>query len=323
MRVGKFVLCVCALGAASAQEEIEGAVSKHDSNQKPLYMRSAAKPQVADEPYSPHVFMEGDLLYWVSEASGLDLNFGSGTNTHTTVGGVTTTYSDETDTDPSFQWNVGYRVALGWIVNPQWEMDGVWTAFQSFGDWKVKLNQIDLATHYSACIDSIRLEPSIGLRGTSIEQKLSSQVITDVVFPGTGTGTDSRTFQDKQQFYGLGPLFGLNSNYSVADGFSFYGNFAFGLLYGTYHLHFNDTEVTTPPASASQIFSKIKKNMQAFDFDIDLALGMQWEILLGKKCCMTTKLGVENHQYFNQSRLGHTFGNVSFSGGIFSLALAF
>ena len=63
--------------------------------------------------------------------------------------------------------------------------------------------------------------------------------------------------------------------------------------------------------------------MKAFDFNLDLALGIQWEHLMNDAYYLTMKLGIENHQYFNQSRLGYTFGNLSFSGGIFSLGLAF
>lgn len=291
---------------------------------------SSSAPET-EKPYSPHLRIRGDLLYWVPEVSGLDSNFGSGSILQTTSGDVTTTVSTETDIDPSFQWNVGYRVSLGWQFDKnRWEVGGIWTDFQGFGHktedhakWKVRLEQIDLATLYNVQISSVRLQPFIGLRGASIFQKLFSKVITDVVISGSGTATDTRIFDDRQQFYGLGPLLGLNTNYAIKHGLSFYGSIAFSLLYGNYHLHFDDSEVITEPATPRQTYSTMKKHMKAFDWDIDLALGIQWEYLIKNACCLTMKLGFENHQYFDQSRLGHTFGNLSFSGGVFSLGIAF
>lgn len=274
----------------------------------------------------------GDLLYWVPEASGLDICFGGGTVLRSTVNGTSTTTSKETDVDPSFDWNVGYRVVLGRQFGSNgWEVGASWTDFQGHGHkpidhgkWKVELMQLDLTTLYNACINSsVTLQPFIGLRGTSIFQKLFSKIITKYVIEGAGTAIDTRTLRDRQQFYGLGPLFGLNVDWDIKYGLGFYATISSSLLYGNYHLHFNDTEVITPPATPRKMKMKIKKNMSAFDLGIDLALGIQWQYLIRNACYLTLKLGLENHQYFNQSRLGRNFGDLSFSGGIFSFGLAY
>ncbi len=311
MRCGKvllFSLC-CALGFAKAP----------------------APPPEEQKPYKPHLSIEGDVLCWTPQVSGLDNNFGSGSSLQTTVNGVTTTYSTEIDVDPPSQWNAGYRIALGWQFDPApWQLAGVWTDFQgsakktaNHGKWEVHLCQLDLAASYDICFSSVHLQPLIGLRGTSILQKLSSEVITQVVYPSSGTSTDTRIFRDREQFRAIGPLFGFNSLYPIKYGLSVFGNFAFGLLYGQYQLRFNDNEAITPPATAQQIYSIIKKTMHSFDFDLDLALGIQWERLIRDTYHAIFKLSLENHQYFNQSRLGHTFGNVSFSGAAFSFGITF
>ena len=298
-----------------------------------IYSSLTALPNEPKEekPFSPHFKIHGDLLYWVPQASGLDLNFGSSSVTNSSSGTITTISSREKDLDPSFYWNAGYRAGLGWEFNPNgWQVDGLWTDFQSSahkksndGKWTVRLEQIDLFSSYNAHLSSVHLQPFIGLRSSYIHQKLSSNVVTEIDFVDIGTATDRRTFDDQQKFYGLGPLFGLNSNYHFKHGFSLYGNFSFGLLYGNYHLHFDDEETITFPATPETITTKIQKELQAFDFNLDLALGIQWDYLLGDKACLTTKLGLENHQYFNQSRLGYTLGNLSFSGAIYSLAFGF
>ena len=284
-----------------------------------------------DKAYTPWIRVEGTVLYWVPEAAGLETYFGKGASQYYTSGGIETTISTETDTDPSFRWNAGYRIELGGqFTQNHWEVDGIWTAFQSYGSkdvnhnkWKVRLKQLDLATLYDASFSSVHLQPLIGLRATSIFQTLFSKITTSVDVIASGTATDTRTFDDRQQFYGFGPLFGLNSSYVFKYGMSIYGNIALSLLYGNYHLHFDDHEVITAPATPSQISSKIHKSMHAFDLDVDLALGIQWAYLIRNRCNMTMKLGLENHQYLNQSRLGSVLGNLSFSGGIYSLGLAF
>lgn len=293
---------------------------------------SSIENSLAKEKCTACEIRRADLLYWVPEASGLDICFGSGTIFQSNVNGTSTTISKERDVDPSFDWNVGYRVVLGRQFGSNgWEVDASWTDFHGHGHkpidhgkWKVELKQIDVTVLYNACINSsVTLQPFIGLRGASIFQKLFSRIITEVVIDGEGTAIDTRTLRDRQQFYGLGPLFGLNADWDIKHGLSFYAAIDSSLFYGNYHLHFNDTEVVTPPATSRKIKSKIKKHMSAFDFGIDLALGIQWQYLIRNTCYLTLKLGLENHQYFNQSRLGRNFGNLSFSGGIFSFGIAY
>lgn len=278
-----------------------------------------------------HVDIRGDLLYWVPEVSGLDTNFGRGSFTESLIDGVTTIQSKETDFDPSFHWNTGYRVAFGLQFDRnRWELGAVWTDFHStahsgmdHGRWKVRLHQVDVAAIYRACINRfVTLQPYLGLRGASINQKLSSQVHTEVDLFGT-TALDTRTFHDRQHCFGVGPLFGLNAECNIKYGLGVYGTVAFGLLYGHYNLRFNDTEELTSPATPTEIHSHIRKHMKAFDFNVDLALGIQWRYLISNACYITMKLGLENHQYFDQGRLGRNFGNLSFSGGVYSLSLEF
>ncbi len=294
--------------------------------------RSDLIPTNTREKYTPHFQLLGDLLYWVPQVSALSSNFGTGSIAQTTTNNVTTSFLTEYDCDPHFKWNVGYRIGASYLFssNP-WEIDALWTYFQGSGykeinhsKWRVKLNQGDLITAYSGIINSVcTLKPYLGLRGTIIIQKLFSEVVTNVIFTPPGTGTDSRTFNDKERFYGLGPLLGLNTNLKVGQGFSFYGTAATSLLYGAYHLSFNDKEIVTPEAVPSNLYFSLKKDMDAFDFNIDLTLGISWQIVIKDSARIITKLALENHQFFNQNRLGTNYGNLSFSGAIASLTLEF
>jgi len=276
--------------------------------------------------------IRGDFLYWIPQVSGLEVNFGSNSVYQSTVNSVSETTSIEQDSDVHFDWDVGYRVGVGYqFDHNRWETNATWTHFQgsgyrsvNHGNWHVRLDQLDTVVVYSAPFNpSFTLRPLIGIRASEIRQKLYSRVVINVDIEDVGLATDTKTFQDRQKFYGIGPIFGFNSDVKIGCGFGVYGNAAVSLQYGTYHLSFNDQEVITEPATPSQIVSSLKKQMYAFDFNVDLALGVQWQTLVYDRVYITMKLGLENLQYFDQSRLGANWGKLSFSGGVFSFILEF
>lgn len=276
--------------------------------------------------------VRGDLLYWVPQASGLSVNFGSGSVLETTIGSVNHIVAKESDVDPSFDWSLGYRVGAGYQFNQSpWEVDALWTHFygsgrsdKNHGKWSVQLNQIDLDTMCNAVVTpSLTLSPLVGLRGTQIHQRLWSTIVTEItVFP-TGSGTDTRTFHDHQHYNAMGPLFGLNTDYKLGKGFSIYGGGSAAVLYGSYWQRFQDAETVTVASQPESITSHITKRMQSFNYSVDLALGLQWKAVIYRSLQVMTKLGLENHQYFSQSRLGSSWGDLSFSGAIFSAEFLF
>lgn len=280
-----------------------------------------------------HYLVRGDLLYWIPQISGLEVNFGTNSVYRSTrTDNVTETTSIERDTDLQFDWDVGYRVGVGYQFDcNRWESNVIWTHFQGYGhksinhgSWNVKLDQLDTVFVYRAAINpSFTLKPFIGIGATKIHQKLYSQVVIDIDLAEEGIATDTKTFNDSQKFNAIGPVFGFNSDIKIGRGFGAYGNIALNLQYGTYHLIFDDDDVVTEPATPIHVISSLKKNMYSFDFNLNLALGVQWQTLIRNSVYLTLKAGLENLQYFDQSRLGSNWGNLSFSGGSFSLMLEF
>jgi hypothetical protein len=278
-------------------------------------------------------FARGDLLYWIAEGSGFETNFGSGHVTKLVSGeGVQESIVFEKDIDPEFNWDLGYRIFLGSrFVDDIWGVYANFTHFQgkanknlNNGKWSVRLDQIDLVGNYKGVLNSsLFLETLFGLRLTEIYQKLHGRVVTPILVSGSGTALDTRNFDDKQKFDGIGPLLGLNADLKLGAGFGFYGTLSGSLLYGRYFLTFKDSENVTAPLTPAYIESTIHKHMRAFDFDLDLAFGFTWRAKLSNDVFLTLLAGLENHQYFNQNRIGSNWGNLSFSGAVFSLKLTF
>jgi hypothetical protein len=303
------------------------------NNSKNQQISDSKREVLVEKRDKAEFFARGDLLYWIAQESGFDINFGSGTVIKSVSdGGVQETTVFEKDIDPSFNWDLGYRIFLGsQFCEEIWGVQGSWTHFQGTGNrnynngkWHVRLDQIDAVGNYRGFINkSLFLQTLFGLRAAEIYQKLHSTVLTTVEVSGSGTALDTRIFHDKQKFDGIGPLLGLNADLKLGLGFSFYGTLSGSLLYGRYLLTFDDSENVTAPLTPSNILTNITKNMRAFDFDIDLAFGFSWRAKISNAVFVTLLAGLENHQYFNQNRMGSNWGNLALSGAIFSLKFEF
>lgn len=279
-----------------------------------------------------NIFLRGDVLYWKPHISNLELAFGEDSIVQTTEGIGRTINSREFDEDPKFHWNAGYRVGAGFKPEcTNWFIGSFWTHFNdngtrhssstNEGKCRVKLDQLDVLFTVESCLSCFKLNPYFGVRGVHLNEKLHSRLITDIILSPTSSATGTRTLRDKQNYYGGGPLIGIDAFWDLGCNIDLYGTIAASLLYGHYNVHFNDSDIFTAPLSES-IFNKTTKHLHAFDANIDLAIGFIWNVCIYNTPFML-KLGFEHHQFFNQSRLGLARGDLSFDGGTFSISTEF
>lgn len=282
-------------------------------------------------------FLRGDILYWKPHVSGLDLSFGRGSISQTTLGrDAQFVVSDEFDADPHTDWDAGYRLAGGYEMTNGWGLGAEYTHFKghghrrsfdngeltSHGKLRVKLDQIDLLLgyDYSFC-SSLNLKPYIGVRGARIYDTVKGLITTQLSLDGVALGGELRTMDHKQDYRGAGPIIGLHADYTICGGFGLYGAAAASLLYGRYTVHFDDfTSLET--VVDSRIESYNKRRVHSFDPNVDLALGFFWNADFLDCAKVDMKLGLEHHEYFNQNRLSVFRGDMSFTGGIFSVEIA-
>jgi hypothetical protein len=283
-----------------------------------------------------HFFVRGDVLYWTPRITGLELDFGTNSIVQEMVDSTQVLTTEEVDLDPHFKWDAGYRVGVGY-ENKDWEAGALWTHFQgkgkrsthedidilNSGRVKIKLDQIDVAVAYNFSLgSSFNLKPFIGVRGTKIHEHLNAVLLTEISLSPISEVIETNTFDDGQKYRGIGPLFGFQGDWEMGCGFGLYGTVAAGLLYGNYTVHFDDTDTFTLPFS-KQFFSHNRRHVHAFDWNIDLALGLCWHTQILNQFELGMKLGFEHHQYFNQNRICVGRGDISFTGGVFSLDLGF
>lgn len=283
------------------------------------------------------VYVAGDLLYWQPYLSSIDVDFGVGSLVQTTTNGVQVITSNESYKDPNFDWNTGYRLSAGYLFGCScWELGGAVTNFNGKGsrNWdessgsqnhshcKIKFSQYDASFAYrNASCGCFFFKPFLGVRYAQIRENVKANIVTPITI-SSSLAIETRIFDDHQHYKGFGPLLGLNGLWKLGCGLGLYGNAAASVLYGTYHLHYNDTDTITSPVS-KQVISSHKKHLKGIDCNIELALGISWETYFTDLCRLLLTLGVEHHQYFNQNRLGADRGDFSLDGATVSASLTF
>ena len=146
--------------------------------------------------------------------------------------------------------------------------------------------------------------------------------MTGVLYTPSTTAISTRSLDDNQDYYGIGPILGFEGALDLGCGFNLYGIAAAALLYGNHKVTFQDSTISTSPISKS-FFSNNQRHLHTFNPNIDLALGVKWNVALRDCFQIGLKLCFEHHQYFNQSHLGVSKGDITFDGGVFGIDLVF
>lgn len=282
---------------------------------------------------SGRFFLRGDLLVWKTHITGLELDFGSTSIATDATDPITIITTDEYDTDPTFDWNAGVRIAAGYDFDcSQWGVGATWTHFNSTGKRnfpegnegriKLKFDQIDLFLAYNYYTNQcVKLKPYLGIRGAVTREHVDCVLLTDITAtPPPSVATETRTFNDDQKFNGIGPLFGIAADWNWTCGLGFYGSVGGSILYGRYKLHYNDTDTLTEPARI--ILSTNRRSLHSFDPTIDLEIGIRWITTICNSEA-SLRLGLEHHEYFNNSRLGVSRGDLSLTGVTLAAGIAF
>lgn len=283
------------------------------------------------------ITVNADVLYWKPHISGLELDFGTNSLVETITDGTQIIATDEFDSDPHFKWNVGYRIGAEYqFCDANWDVGVVWTHFQDSGHRSItestdvdnsircslKFDQIDLLMGYQSDTScEFTFKPFVGLRGARIRESVHAFLVTDITLSPATPATETRTFDDDQTYTGLGPIIGFGGEWDFGCGFSLYGSAAASFLYGKYKVNFDDSDIFSAPLSRS-VFSTNSRHMRCIDWNIDVTLGIRWETYVCDCYRVDMQLGLEHHQYFNQSHLGAHRGDLTLDGAVFSVGVS-
>lgn len=252
-------------------------------------------------------WVSGDLLYLRGCEEGFGCDFGTTSITTTVSSGKVITGIVEDDEDLDFDWDIGYRVGAGYgFASSCWDTAVYWTHFNENGTgdddgnhakWRLRFNEVDAVLGYKLKYGScFTLRPFFGARYARIRQSISTHLETTVLIAATGaSSTVISTRDDRERFWGAGPLLGFEGAFDLGCGFSVYGNLAGNLLYGEFKNEFNDSDVFAAAInnclSSSESCSVLK--------GIDAGIGVRYEMCYG-----ILQLGLEHHTYFDYNQIG-------------------
>jgi len=272
------------------------------------------------------MFAKLDFLYFYAIESDLG-DCGSFDNkTFENECGTSISITKEKTKDPNFKWNPGFRIGLGWELEPScWDMGVYWTHYNSCAkndshsnklQWMLDLNLVDVLAgndiFFTPCC-SIR--PYGGLRVASINQNVSFYFVSTVDAFGQKLLYHSKRKNDQKYLAG-GIHLGLEGNYAIGCGFSVYGNAAFSTLCGKSETRCRERE--------DFIFNFDSTDSDKMSYDClpitQFSLGIRW---LRCSCCMwfLQQISWENQRFYDYDKIG--CGDLNVDGLSYSIVIEF
>lgn len=270
-------------------------------------------------------FVSGELLYWRTFQSGLDICVPEQVSDIVTADGRVISRFKGRGRDPHFNWDPGFRIGAGYrLPCTNWDVRAFWTHFNSHSSsknhdsrlrWNINLNVLDVIAGYDLDFGyCFNFRPFFGLRGAKIDQKLRVRSSPDI-FIDDFFIADTKS---KEKFTGLGPLIGLEADWNIGCGFSLYTMGSVAWMYGKYNVRFTEFDESFAVIN----LSKIRNHLDASLACADAAIGIRWETCFYMNTRLLLQLGLEHHRYFDYNRLGN-YGDLSFDGVNLSAAIGF
>lgn len=271
-------------------------------------------PQCCETNCCGNFFVSAELLYWRAFEGGL-ANPCEGIEINTIVDqGVTFSILNGTSHFPNSEWNPGFRFGVGYQFGDRdCDLAVYWTYYKSdtrggndlnLYKWNLDYNVVD--AFYSCdfnCSSCFGFSPYFGLRYAQIDQCINKEFITTIDSVQQLTST-----RIKQDFWGVGPVFGVESDLGLGCGFSLYGNAAVGVLFGKYDVNSRREVVLDTVTNIDNLVN----DPQASTVVLDLGFGVRWTTCYCDKV-VSLQIGVEEHRYFNHNQFCG-YGDLSMAG---------
>lgn len=289
----------------------------------------ACTPECCCPPACGKFFLGGSLLYLRAFEGNLSSVCDNTEITDFDEDGLVISRLEGKAHDPDFNWNLGYRVEAGYeFANSQCGLGASWLHFNSHThgnknhknrpNWKINLDVVDAIfaceCDLSTCFS---LVPYGGIRYARIDQKLRTN------FLSTESSDLGELFRNsrghlKEDFQGVGGLFGLEGDWTLGCGFSLYGNISAGVLYGTFHVRSNKTEEFDTGINIDHL----RKHTQACQLVTDTGFGVRWKTSFWCDKTLLVQLGLEQHRYFNHNQFCG-YGDLNLDGASLNVAVEF
>lgn len=289
----------------------------------------------AEAPKGSNLFVSGDWLYWQANETGLSYAID---NEDFDILNDTIMGSGKT-AQPKFDWHSGLRLGIGYnLPHDEWDAQFIWTWYEGLGENRVQSKtdsptilptfvhpNVYNAQSIAACLSadanlfmhlnlldlelgkqfrlskSLSLKPYLGIRNAWLNQNYNIQY--ENLFDKTAELIlDEYSTSIKNNFWGIGILGGLGSDWNLKWGLSLFGDFAFSLLYGFFDTSYTESYIT--PTGAGNLVVSDSNSFKAGRAIADLQLGLRWiSNCLKDRLTVVLQAGWEHHMYFSQNQI--------------------
>lgn len=300
----------------------------------PKVQNSTSYPCRSKRVQSCRGYVSADFLYWRAYEGGLVCGCGASEIDDTRIideNGNEKIISKMKghDRDLDYRWDPGYRVGIGYQFDcSRWDLGATWTHFHSSskedGDdnntrnWKVLFEQADLILgrtfSFGSCFD---FRPFGGIRAVWLNQHYKTHKAT---FITSSIGNDLFVVdaKDKQKFNGFGPLIGVEFDWPMACGFSFYGSADAALLYGNYYVKSAALELF----EFNESLCNKRRSLNANQVVLDLEFGLRWSHCFCRRFRLIFDCALEHHRFFDHNHFNEC-GDLCLEGVTFSTTIEF
>ncbi|MBS0653443.1 MAG: hypothetical protein JSR39_07970 [Verrucomicrobia bacterium] len=305
-----------------------------------------------------NLFLTGEFLYLQAEENGLEYAVKSNDPTFS-AGNEKFDYQNL-----DFDYHIGFRAGIGYnIPHDSWDLYAYWTHYNTdaeghshtadgeglFPTWgffspgsnqtryalnanarlRLNLNIIDVELGREYTVGKwLNFRPSMGIRTGFIDQHY--HVVYRPIILEVGSGFAADDIKLKNDYWGVGPKAGIDTQWVFGRGFCIYGSAAISLLFGEFEIRRSEFIPNSP------FSNKAHHDFHQVRAITDIAIGIGWDIMLAHdQYHLSIRGGYEQHLYFGQnqfdrvyytafmSNIGSNLGDLSLQGWTASLRVDF
>jgi len=311
-------LCLCAEGEISAVERTTTKNRQQTQTRPTRVSLDSARPE-SDNGW----YLFADALYWHADIGSTDWALKQDL--------TSPAISKNRQRSLNFKWDWGFRAGLGANMNHgMWDTNLYYTWFRTSGRssvhavvpdvvlpilledascqrakirWKIHFSMFDweLGGWYYIN-DVLAIRPHVGLKGGWINQNVRES-LTQV------TGGDTATGRLGNNFWGVGPSFGVNTLWVLGNAgernqhrFSLFGDCGGALMYGHFHVKYRARFVSSTGAITGDDIKGLNRNLAVAM--LQGIFGLSWDTGFNQnRNHFTFRLGYELQYWFRQNQL--------------------
>jgi hypothetical protein len=263
-------------------------------------LNPSGRPQVRD---GLDLFFTADWLIWQAHENGLSY----AVKAQAGLPPETALYKSSVK-NMEFDWDFGFRLGLGYnLPHDGWDLYANWTWFEdkasqttsvgsshallpisayppanedtmgfrsAHAKWRLHLNMIDLDLGREFFVSKwMTLRPFVGLRTAWVRQH-QSVTFTKALSESDQTGA---LLKGTNNYWGIGPRTGLNTQWGLGSGFSLFGNMGCSLLYGFFQVDTYQNQLLSGGAHNDAVSNTDSNRVGRVITEV--ALGLRWDTM--------------------------------------------